>query len=377
MAVATGRRLDSLVRELRASVYTVPTDLPEADGTLRWDSTTMVLVEASSESGHSGLGYTYASPAAATLVRTTLAGLVRGRDVEDVRSIWRAMVDAVRNVGRPGIAACAISAVDVALWDLKARLYGKPLSSMLGAARRQVAIYGSGGFTSYSVRQLQEQLGGWVEQGIPRVKMKLAADWGTRPEEDVDRVRAAREAIGPRTELFVDANGGYRVKQAIAQANRFAEHGVTYFEEPVSSDHLEQLRFIREHVPMDVAAGEYAYDPWYVRDMLEAGAVDVQQADATRCLGVTGWLEAAQIAHGFSVPFSAHCAPSIHAVIGCAAPQLSHVEYFHDHVRIERMFFDGVQEPVDGGLSPDPDRPGLGLELKRADAERYLVSEAG
>jgi L-alanine-DL-glutamate epimerase-like enolase superfamily enzyme len=207
--------------------------------------------------------------------------------------------------------------------------------------------------------------------------MKVGLDWGTRPELDVMRVRAARQAIGDDTELFVDANGAYITKQAIDQAVYFAASGVTYFEEPVSSDQLDQLRFIREHVPMNVAAGEYAYDPWYVRKMLDAKAVDVQQADVTRCLGITGWLEAADIAHGFAVPFSAHCAPAIHAIIGCAAPAIAHIEYFHDHVRIERMFFDGVLEPEEGFLRPDPSRLGLGLELKRRDAEHFLVSGPG
>jgi L-alanine-DL-glutamate epimerase-like enolase superfamily enzyme len=236
-----------------------------------------------------------------------------------------------------------------------------------------VPIYGSGGFTSYTDAQLADQLGGWVQQGIPRVKMKIGTDWGTRSELDVHRVRVARQAIGPDAELLVDANGAYTPKQAISLGARFAEQGVRYFEEPVSSDQLDQLAFIRRHIAQDVAAGEYGFDPWYFRLMLQAEAVDILQADATRCLGVTGWLEAASLAHAFAVPFSAHCAPSIHAQIGCAAPQLSHIEYFHDHARIEHLLFEGVLDPRDGQLRPDPARPGLGLELKRQDARRFEV----
>jgi L-alanine-DL-glutamate epimerase-like enolase superfamily enzyme len=288
------------------------------------------------------------------------------------------MVAAVRNVGRPGIASMAIAAVDVALWDLKAKLLNLPLVGLFGAVHDEVAVYGSGGFTSYTDDELAMQLGRWVhELGIPRVKMKVGTGWGSRPDRDVARAELARDTIGSAAELFVDANGAYIAKQAIDQAVYFAASGVTYFEEPVSSDQLEQLRFIREHVPMNVAAGEYAYDPWYVRRMLEAKAVDVQQADVTRCLGITGWLEASDIAHGFAIPFSAHCAPAIHAIIGCAAPAIAHIEWFHDHVRIERMFFDGVLEPEGGFLRPDPSRPGLGLELKSNDVERFLVSGPG
>ncbi len=362
------------IAELRTEVFRVPTDRPEADGTIAWDSTTMVLVELRADSGHTGLGFSYASAAAAGVVRDLLSDAVDGCDVEQTGAVWNAMVAAVRNIGRQGVAATAISAVDMALWDLKARAAELPLFRLLGACRDAVPIYGSGGFTSYSEQELADQLGGWVADGIPRVKMKIGSDWGAKPQRDVERVKVAREAIGPDAALFVDANGGYGVKQAIGQAERFAEYGVSYFEEPVSSDQLDQLAFVRQHVPMDVAAGEYGWDPWYFREMLRAGAVDILQADVTRCLGITGWLEVARTAYAFAVPFSAHCAPTIHAQVGCAAPQLSHVEYFHDHVRIERMLFDGVPEQRGGCLSPHPDRPGLGLELKRSDAERWRVA---
>ncbi len=358
---------------LQVSVYRVPTDRPEADGTYQWDSTTMVLVEATAEDGERGLGYSYCAAAAAPLIRDMLAPVVVGRPVADVRGCWEAMVRAVRNVGRAGIASTAISAVDVALWDLKARQAGQPLFRLLGPRREAVPIYGSGGFTSYTEAELAEQLAGWVEQGIPRVKMKIGKDWGTKPEEDVERVAVARRAIGPQAELFVDANCAYATKQAIEQAQGFVEHDVSYFEEPVSSDHRDELAFVRQQVPMAVAAGEYGWDPWYFRDLLRDEAVDIMQADVTRCLGVTGWLEAAVLAHSFAVPFSAHCAPTIHAQVGCAAPELAHVEYFHDHVRIEHLLFDGAPEPVGGHLRPDPTRPGLGLELRRPDADRWRI----
>jgi len=359
---------------LDTTVLRIPTDRPEADGTIAWDATTMVLVEAVADSGQRGLGYSYASAAAAGVVHEVLAPAIVGCAVEDVRLAWTKMVAAVRNIGRPGVAATAISAVDVALWDVVAKLAGQPLWRLLGAQRTAVPIYGSGGFTTYTDQELTEQLGGWVQQGIPRVKMKIGTDWGSRPDLDVHRVKVARQAIGDQAELFVDANGAYSSKRAIGLAERFGEYGVVYFEEPVSSDQLDQLARVRQHIAQDVAAGEYGYDPWYFRAMLQAGAVDILQADATRCLGITGWLEAAALAHSFAVPFSAHCGPSIHAVAACAAPQIAHIEYFHDHVRIEHTVFDGALDPVGGCLRPDPARPGLGLELKRADAARYAVS---
>jgi L-alanine-DL-glutamate epimerase-like enolase superfamily enzyme len=361
------------IQHVDVSAYRIPTDRPEADGTITWDATTLIVVEVTAGAGIRGLGVSYASTGAARVARDVLAPLVVGQPADEVGRCWEAMVAAVRNAGRPGVAATAISAIDVALWDLKARAVDLPLFKLLGPYRDAVPIYGSGGFTTYSESELADQLAGWVREGIPRVKMKVGKDWGTRPDEDVARVRIAREAIGDGTELMVDANGAYQVKQAIALGQRFAEEGVTYFEEPVSSDQLDQLAFVRSHVPQEVAAGEYAYDPWYVRDMLRAGAVDVQQADATRCLGISGFLQAAALAYGFATPFSAHTAPSIHAQAACVVPQIQHVEYFYDHARIERMLFDGAPRPVGGCLRPDPSRPGLGLEFKRKDAEKWRV----
>jgi L-alanine-DL-glutamate epimerase-like enolase superfamily enzyme len=358
------------IERIEAAAFTVPTDAPEADGTLSWDSTTNVVARAYA-GGVQGLGYTYSHAAAAQLIETKLAGAVCGCDAMAVASASAAMIREVRNLGRPGLASAAISAVDTALWDLKARLLGVPLLALLGAVRDAIPVYGSGGFTSYSIDRLQRQLGDWVAAGIARVKMKI----GSAPSEDPGRVRAARAAIGPQTELFVDANGAYDRKQALAFAERFHEQGVTWFEEPVSSDDLAGLRLLRDRAPagMEIAAGEYGYDLFYFRRMLEAGAVDVLQADATRCGGVSGFLKAGVLCEAYALPLSAHTAPSIHASLCCALPKARHIEYFHDHARIEQMLFDGAQAPVDGALQPDPARPGLGLELRENEARRYAA----
>jgi L-alanine-DL-glutamate epimerase-like enolase superfamily enzyme len=357
------------IERIEVSVYRIPTDYPESDGTLEWDSTTLVLVRAGAGT-RIGLGYTYADAATAELIQDVLVKVVEGQNAMDIPSCWISMVRRIRNLGRPGIASMAISAVDFALWDLKARLLGLPLLALLGKVRDAVPIYGSGGFTSYSNEQLRDQLGSWVAEGIPRVKMKIGRD----ARADVERVRVAREAIG-NAELFVDANGAYSRKQALAQADKFSEFHVTWFEEPVSSDDLSGLHLIRNRAPagMDIAAGEYGYDSWYFRNMLEAGAVDVLQADATRCGGITGFMQAVNLCEAFNLPLSAHTAPLLHMHVGCAAIPLRHLEYFHDHVRIERMFFDGVPEPVNGELRPDLSRPGMGFELKRANAERFAA----
>lgn len=358
------------IEGLEVAAYKIPTDFPEADGTYAWKATTLVTVHVRA-GGRVGFGYSYADTATATLIRDLLASAAAGRDALDIPGVWRALVESIRNLGRPGVSSMAIAAVDTALWDLKAKLLDLPLCLLQGRARDEVPIYGSGGFTSYPIERLQAQLGGWARQGIPRVKLKI----GTHPEQDVARVRAAREAIGPQTELYVDANGAYTRTQALAQAARFADLGVVWFEEPVSSDDLDGLRFIRDRAPtgMVIAAGEYGYDQWYFRRMLDAGAVDTLQADATRCAGFTGFLRAATLADAHGIPLSAHCAPALHLHACMAIERLSPIEYFHDHVRIARLLFDGAPEPVGGALRPDLSRPGIGLELKQADAARYAV----
>ncbi|MFF4113424.1 enolase C-terminal domain-like protein [Streptomyces sp. NPDC001714] len=358
-----------------SAVYTVPTDAPEADGTLAWDSTTLVL--ATVRCGEvTGLGYTYAPAAAAQVVDGLLAGVVTGLPALDVPRANEAMQRAVRNAGLPGLAAQAISAVDIALWDAKARLLGLPLVDLLGAARDEVPVYGSGGFTTYDERRQDRQLRGWVaEEGIPRVKIKIGESWGSRETRDLRRVARARESIGDSAELYVDANGGYGAKQAVRVAAGLDGQGVTWFEEPVSSDQLAALALVRGRVAADVTAGEYGYTLPYFRQLLGAGAVDCLQADVTRCGGITVWLRVAALALGHGLEISGHCAPYAHAHAAASVPNLRHLEWFHDHVRIERLLFDGGPNLREGALAVGRDgTPGLGLRL---DAERARPFRVG
>ncbi|MGE0449398.1 MAG: enolase C-terminal domain-like protein [Vicinamibacterales bacterium] len=358
------------VDRLSAEAFRLPTDQQESDGTLAWDATTVVVVHASG-GGATGLGYTYSALETARLITSMLADVVTGADVMHVEACYQGMRRQTRNVGSAGIASAAISAVDVALWDLKARVLDLPLVSLLGASRESVPAYGSGGFTSYSVERLQEQLAQWAAEGFHAVKMKV----GRHPEDDAGRVAAARAAIGGGTALFVDANGAYDRAQAAACARDFAAYGVSWFEEPVTSDDREGLRLVRDRAPagMEIAAGEYGYHPWYFRRLAEAGAVDIMQADATRCGGVTGFMRAAAICDAWCLPLSAHTAPQLHTHLCGAAARARNLEYFHDHVRIEQLLFEGAVRPSAGRMAPDLSRPGLGIELRRREAARFAV----
>jgi len=359
------------VTESKVRVFTVPTDAPEADGTFEWASTTLVLIDLFAGGKH-GLGYTYADKATGVLAESLLKEVVHNQDVFSHMRIWLALARRVRNLGDTGIAQMAISAIDNALWDLRAKLLNCPLVHLLGGGRSGIAVYGSGGFTSYSDDQLTKQLSGWARDGFTMVKIKV----GSSPEDDPRRVQVARQAIGDSVQLFVDANGAYSLTQAVKLAQCFAQQGVRWFEEPVSSDNLAGLCHVREMAPhgMDIAAGEYGYTAWYFQRMLQESAVTVLQADATRCGGITGLLNAAALCWAADTPLSSHCAPSLHLHACCSAARAVHMEYFHDHARIERLFFDGFREPVQGVMSPDLSRPGFGLELKEPDAAPYQVN---
>lgn len=358
------------IDRIEVSSYRVPTDAPESDGTLEWDHTTIVIVTARAAGEH-GLGYTYANTATAELIGGMLREVVTGMDAMAPQAATMAMWKHIRNLGRPGICSMAISAVDCALWDLKARLLHLPLVSLLGQVRGGAAVYGSGGFTSYSDQRLAEQLSGWAREGMRAVKMKIGRD----PARDPGRVRVAREAIGSEVKFYVDANGAYTPRQALAQMEMLEKYDVRWFEEPVSSDDLDGMRFVRERAGarIEIAAGEYAYSPFYFLRMLEEGAVDVLQADMTRCGGITGFMQAAALCQAYNRPLSSHTAPALHAHAACAAIPFTEMEYFHDHIRIERMFFDGLPRLENGELRPDLSRPGNGLELRRDQAQKYAA----
>lgn len=348
---------------LRTHVRTIPTDAPESDGTLVWDATTVVVVEVQA-GGITGLGWTYADGATAQIIDDKLVDALDGLDLDRVPEAWSAMRRAIRNDGPQGLATYAVSAVDVALWDRYARARQQPLAYALGAFRTAVEVYGSGGFCSYDDVQLTEQLRGWTAAGMTKVKMKVGAD----PDADPHRVAVARAAIGKDVQLYVDANGAYAPREAVTRAHELdrAGGGIRWLEEPVSSRDPKGLSFVRAHVPahVAVAAGEYVSGPEDARDLLAAGAVDVLQADATRCGGLTGLRAIGALAAAHGVPLSGHCAPTLHLHGGCAIERLAHVEHFHDHVRTDHIIFDGVPEVRDGRLEIDPGRPGHGLTLR-------------
>jgi L-alanine-DL-glutamate epimerase-like enolase superfamily enzyme len=363
------------IAAVEAAHYRIPLPVVLSDSTHgAMSSFELVTVRLLDGDGAEGVGYTYTvgagGRAVAALVEADLTPALVGEDAGRIERLWQRMWWRLHYGGRGGFAALAISAVDIALWDLAAHVLDLPLCTLLGRCHDRVPIYGSGGFCSYSDDDLARQLGGWAADGIGRVKMKLGRD----PDRDRERLAVARAAIGPDVELFVDANGAFDRDSALRWAEVYAEYGVRYFEEPVSSDDLQGLALLRDRAPagMAIAAGEYGFDLPYFRAMV--GVVGIQQADVTRCGGITGMARVGALCQAHEVPFSAHCAPAVSAHACAAIEPLAHLEYFHDHVRIESLLFDGTLSPDGGALEPDLGRAGLGLELRGDQIALYAVS---
>jgi L-alanine-DL-glutamate epimerase-like enolase superfamily enzyme len=357
------------IDEIKVQAYTIPTELPESDGTIEWNSTTLVLVRIFA-GGKTGIGYTYSNPAAAVVIHS-FSKILKGKNCLHISEITESLIRFIRNDGQCGIAMTAVSAVDIALWDLKAKILEIPLCVLLGQNQSSMLIYGSGGFTSYSTTQTSRQFLKWAEYGISHFKMKVGRDEARDPE----RVRSARKTIGSNAGLFVDANGAYTARKAIEMAGYFNEEAVIWFEEPVIASDFGGMLFVKMHVPVKcrIASGEYGYELSYFKKMIGMGSVDVVQADATRCGGISNFLKAGFISEAYNLPFSSHCAPSVHLHAALHLPAFEIAEYFHDHARIENMLFDGVIHPVDGFLKPDLSRSGLGIEFRFSDATRYKI----
>ncbi len=353
---------------LHTRVYRVPTERPEADGTLSWDATTVVVVQATVD-GVVGTGWTYGAAAAADVVEELLAPVVIDQDPVAASA---AIARALRNVGRPGIGATAASAIDIALWDLRARCRGVPLVEELGGAvRDRVPVYGSGGFTSLDAAELDAELDDWLARGMTAVKIKIGESGGTDIPRDLARLDRAVDHVAGRAAVFADANGAYDVVTAIAVAAALAERGVAWFEEPVTSDDPVCLAAVRAAAAMDVAASEYVWRPSDAAALLDAGAVDCLQLDVTRCGGPTVWREIAKLAADAEVELSAHCAPQLSAHLGAVTPGVRHLEWFVDHERVDAALFDGVLPVVEGAVRPGS-APGHGMTLA-ARGGRYRV----
>ena len=335
---------------------------------------TQLFVQIHTDENVTGLGVGIAHPGVRVTIDKTLKSLLIGEDPFAIERLWERMFWRVRSYGRKGIAFCAISAVDIALWDLKAKALGLPLYRLLGPYQERVPIYGSGGWTHFDERELVEEQTGYIERlGVRAVKMKVAKDFGRSEREDVRRLAAVRQAVGDEVEVLIDANNGYYAKQAIGMAKRFEDYNVGWFEEPVLADDIQGLAEIARAISIPVATGEHEYLKYGFKDLIARGGADIVQPDVGRVGGVTEWMKVAHLAHAFNLPVAPHAFQLVHLHLACATPNLRIVEYLGVSEEGDRVWYTEFPRPKDGWWAPYPDRPGLGLELDPKAVEQYAV----
>jgi L-alanine-DL-glutamate epimerase-like enolase superfamily enzyme len=324
---------------------TIPDPGPGAKGR------SQLFVHVKCDEGIEGLGVTAGSRAVRAVVEHDLKGLLIGQDPFCIEKLWNDMFWRVRGVGRKGIAFCAISAIDIALWDLKAKALGLPLYRLLGPFRDSVPVYGSGGWTNFSEDELIREQMGYVERGMRAVKMKVGKDFGTAELEDLARLEAVREAIGDDVELLVDANNGYYAKQAVRMASEFEEYDVGWFEEPVLADDIEGLAEVARSTSIPVATGEHEYTKYGFKDLIARGGADIVQPDVGRVGGITEWMKVAHLAHSFNLPVAPHAYQLVHLHLACATPNLKIVEYLGVGEQGDSVWYTEFPKPEDGNWS--------------------------
>lgn len=355
------------ITDVESFAISIPLREPVAFATREVDARDHAIVRVHTDEGAVGVGYTLgydASELIADAVEQLLADVVLGENPHDTGRLWREMFDGTVQVGRKGLLLRAISIVDIALWDLKAKDAGLPLSQYLGAVRESVPAYASGGYyrDGKGLSGLREEMQRYVDCGHDTVKLKIG---GLAPEKEVERVRAVRETIGDSRALLLDANGAWSDKQAAVSAcRRYGDYDPYFIEEPVMPDAMELMAQVNAGLDYAVAAGELESTRYGFADLLRTGAVDVVQPDATIVGGITEWLRVARTAASHDVPVVPHYNWDLHVHLVAAAETGRMVEYFYRDQDVK--VFDDVlahtMVPQEGSLTP-PDRPGHGVVL--------------
>lgn len=361
--------------DVKTTLLSVPHLPGIQDATIRHrvPGRTQCFAHVITDEGIEGLGIGGGAHAAREVIERTLRPILIEQNPLHVEKLWQDMFWAIRGIGRKGLAFSALSAVDIALWDLKAKYFEVPLYQLLGPYTETVPVYGSGGWTHFSVDELVAEQMSYVQRGMKAVKMKVGKDFGKSEREDVARLAAVREAVGDGVEILVDANNGYYAKQAIAMAKAFAPYGIGWFEEPVLADDIEGLASVARATDIPIATGEHEYTKYGFKDLMARGGADLVQPDVGRVGGITEWMKVAHLADAFNLPVAPHAYQLIHLHLCCAIPNLRIVEYLGAVEEADKIMYTEFTEPKDGFWSPNMDKVGLGLELDPDAVKKYSV----
>ena len=366
------------ITDVRSILVRIPLEQPVRIATRVVHGREFVLTFIKAEDGTEGIGYTYAGTVGGTMVRAAVEDVLKprllGGDVELIERHWATMFQEGLLVGRRGALLRAISALDIALWDLAAKRAGLPLYRLLGGFQADVPAYASGGYyrEGKGLPGLAKEMERYVKAGFDSVKIKVG---GVPLAEDVARVRAAREAVGPGVQLALDANNAYRsVAEAIRAAQAFEPYDIWWLEEPLAPDDIPGHAELAAAAAMPIATGEIHATRWDFRDLIAEGGARILQPDAGVLGGVSEWMKVAHTAASFNLPVAPHWHADLHIhLVGAASNGLT-VEYFflsEDIYNFERVLSECISAA--GSRIHIPDRPGLGLVLNHSAIEHFGV----
>ena len=358
------------ITEVTSAIYSRPHERPITNGKYTYTEISVVVVKVTTDDGLTGIGWAGGGSIVGETVKE-LEPYVVGEDPFNVERIWDKMY-LPKVFGRKGLTTRAISAVDIAIWDLIGKAVEKPLYQLLGGYRDTVPAYIAGGYyeEGKGLDGLSREMETNLKLGARAIKMKIGA---VSLREDEKRVKAVREVIGDEVDLLVDANNAYNTYQATQMAHRLEEYDAFWFEEPVSPDNIGGSAEVAASSDIPIATGENEYTRWGFRDLIEARAADIINADAQVLGGITEFRKVADLASAYEIPVAPHGSQGVHVHLVAAIPNGLIVEYYEKNTNpLEGMMFDQSLELVNGQVSP-PKRPGLGVELNEKALEPYRV----
>jgi len=343
-----------------------------ADSTRKVDKVGYVILCINTDLGVTRTGITYSEVggnATKLLIEKEFINLLIGKDPFQTEFIWDEINQHMRGIGRKGFTYLALSVIDIALWDLKAKSVGLPLYKLLGG-HKKVPIYGSGGWTSYSDKELVDAMMSMVNSGYKTVKMKIGVNAGLSPDEDIKRVKLVREKVGNDIGLLVDANNAYTSSVAIYVARNISDCNIYLFEEPVIADDIEGLARVRVAIDIPVATGEHEYTKYGARDLLINKAADILQFDATKCGGFTEWTKMAILVQAWNLMIAPHAMEYVHMHLLSSIKNGLILEKLIMFEPLDDLVFINPPKPVNGFLKI-PEEPGLGLKLNMKNIKKY------
>lgn len=357
------------IERVTTSYYRVPIEPSGDAGHGLLDHEELILVEVFAD-GLVGEGYAYTigrgGRAIQALIEHDLAPLLVGQDAADVEGLWRRMWRGLLYVGRGGLLAFAVAALDIALWDLRGLREGRPLWQLAGGTSRSIPAYGSGVDLPKPLDGLLRQVEGFLARGFPGVKVKIGRP---DPADDEARVAAVRRLIGDAVDLMIDANMAWSPDEALERGQRLAAYRPRWFEEPSPPELVEGHTRLARTLPMPIAVGESLHSVEEFRRYVEAGAVGVVQIDPVTNGGITPALEVLRLADAAGLPTSSHYTDELSAHLLCAS---ANPIYLEKHAFALDPYLERPQAVVGGAVRPTDD-PGTGMRFDR----RALAAAAG